>query len=222
MSKGQMPMGELVGIILVLIAFGLVLGIGVKGCTAGLGEQTSFDACKSSNAIRMAAKVRLGAVPGSDAFSVDVPLGPLSCTTWDKTLKGDRESIEKDMGTLIAKCWDQFLEGEYDGMFADYDNYYNRCFICYTVNIEDITDDTQIDMDELRIKLKDIDYVQKRSGKTYKVLDYVQKNGFIGYPGGLKLTEKKPTYAIAFVSESLLTETALKRWSTPINYAGLA
>jgi len=205
LAKAQAIPTELVYILAVLFIIGIVF-IGIKGCTKDLPEKTSFEACKASNAFRVSNMAKLGATPSGKCGTINVPLGPLACTTWDKKLEGDRDKIEKEFAALIAKCWEEFLEGQYHTMFADYENYHDRCFICYTVNIEDIKDESSIDMDELRIKLKTLNY-DLGSGNNINVLDYVQKHGFIGYPENLKLTEKKPTYAIAFASESFLTQT---------------
>lgn len=210
-SKGQEAiMWTILGIILVAIFFG-VIAVSYKSAFTGLDEKASFTACKSSNSFRVANMVKYGYSGTTDYSLIKEHFGPLACSTWDKTVKGSQEEVQDQMGQLVGKCWEQFLEGKYSPMFGDISNYRDRCFICYTVQIEKIDEGKPIDGEEYFLKLETINY--DVGGKKVNVLDYVQRNGYLAFaedPATQKpilLLESKSrqgeahTYAIAFASD---------------------
>lgn len=198
--KGFLTGETLVGLIMIAVV-AVILVAFVRQWASGLDENASFLACKNSNSIRMANMVKLG----PDGVNFKTPLGPLACNTWDKKLKGSKTKVEKEFGKLIGQCWDQFLQGRYSPMFGDYENANDRCFICYTVNIDKIEDNEIIYAETYKSRLMDIDYLIQGQTKPVSVLDHIQKRGYLRFAKDLEIKQKARTYAVAFVSEGWIT-----------------
>jgi len=212
-KKGQDAVfGTIIIIIIIAISAVLILSVTKYGFDS-IYKDAAFDNCRNSNLFRMASAQRFA--------GVDISFGPLKCETQDKVLSGSKEDVEKEFANLIGECWEEFLEGSRTPMFGDFDNARDKCFVCFTVNIDEI--DEPIDTKEYWANLNDYTYVRKSAfsdkEKKVKLLDYIQKYGYIYFASsevsnaayesdswvGLKLEPKKATYAIAFASEGWLT-----------------
>ncbi|MEA3430701.1 MAG: hypothetical protein U9R08_05490 [Nanoarchaeota archaeon] len=215
MKKGFLTGETLVGLIMIAIIAVILIAF-VKQWASGLDENASFMACKNSNSFRVSNMLSIG----PDRVNWKEPLGPLACNTWSKTLKGSKTEVEKEFGQLIGRCWDQFLQGKYSPMFGDYENWRDKCFICYTVNIDKIEGDEVIYPYIYKSKLKDIDYKVQGQVNSVSVLDHVQKNGYVLFGKDLEIKQKKRTYAIAFASEGWYSAKGTGILSYITNYLG--
>lgn len=200
-NKRGLAAGQLVIIILVLVAFVLIAGT-VSRFIAKAEPKEAEILCQNSINMRAMSTVNIG--------SADVRLVPPMCKTIDVEITGNREEIKDQLAYLMARCWWMFGEGRYEELFEnDFDSLTkvlaldktgNDCFLCYTAVIDQSNiEGGDIPAQEMYSYLIEKDHRQIK-GTSY--LDYIQSYGGPGLAAVADGIGGKQSYGIVFMSKN--------------------
>lgn len=167
-GKKAMSINFLVGVIIVLVSFAVIAPIASK--YVGEDEKKIESLCKSTVAIRASAAINVKNV-------AELRTSPVLCKTIDKKIKGTKKEVMKQIADKMAKCWEMFGEGKYAQNIFDTLTIFGgdkKCFMCYTIMVDEIEDDETITAKEFETFLMENDH-PKLKGITY--LDYIQSFG---------------------------------------------
>ncbi|MFC1686850.1 hypothetical protein ACFL0E_00650 [Nanoarchaeota archaeon] len=191
-GKKGIGMDFIVGVIIVLISFAVIAPIASKYVGEDEGKAESL--CKSSVALRASTTLNVKGV-------TEVRSAPVLCKTIDKRIKGDKKEIMKQIADKMVKCWEMFGMGLYtENIFDDVTLPWGekRCFMCYTMTVDEIKNNEKISAKEFGDFLKN-EYHPKIKGQKY--LEYIQNYGGGGQILNLLSEEgitQDHTYAIGY------------------------
>ena len=133
MRKGDIMLGAIAGIILLLTSFGII-GTAIKLGEQKVSAKIPGKLCQATNAARAATAIDTGVM--------EVNVVPRFCKTIHKAIpsKGYQQTTDgakKEMKDMTTNCWWQWLEGGTAGMFGkSWPWSKNKCFVCYTYDIK--------------------------------------------------------------------------------------
>ncbi|MBU0459519.1 MAG: hypothetical protein KJ597_03785 [Nanoarchaeota archaeon] len=199
-NKKAMTGGQIVTIVVVLVAFVLIAGTVTRFISKAEPKEAEI-LCQNSISMRAISTTQIG--------NADIALSPVLCKTIDRKLKGDREEIKEQLAYMMARCWWMFGEGRYEEILGDTDllrktfgipKGENDCFLCYTALIDqnDI-DGGVIGSPEMFQYLIDNDH---RQIKGMKYLDYIQSYGGPGQAVVLDGIGGEEGYGIVFMAKN--------------------
>jgi hypothetical protein len=198
-NKRGLAAGQLVVIILVLVAFVLIAG-SVSRFIAKAQPKEAEILCQNSINMRAMSTVNIG--------SADVRLVPPMCKTIDVEVTGNREEIKDQLAYLMARCWWMFGEGRYEELL-DSETFSralgipkggNDCFLCYTAVIDQKNiEEGDIPAQEMYNYLIEKDHRQIK-GTSY--LDYIQSGGGPGLALVADGIAGRQSYGVVFMSKN--------------------
>lgn len=135
-KKAQVP-SWLIFLLAMLAAF-VVIGAFVGTAHAKAQKKGEELVCRNSVIFRSGISFNTG----DDSLQY----APLMCKTLDREVEGDREEVKKEISRLMARCWWMFNDGKIPDTLDDVTDYPskflgfqgdNKCFICYSVLVND-------------------------------------------------------------------------------------
>ena len=214
LKKAEMSMSFLIGVIIPLIAFVITVPI-VTNYIGGDDSEKMEGLCRASVSARAASTIKID--------TAEFKTTPIMCKTIDKTVEEDtKKEVKKLFADKLARCWWMFGEGRYRSSIFDKLDIMggtNRCFICYTLIVEEgknFKKKDKIGVEEFKDFLMD-EYHPKIKGYTY--LNYFQNyRGGKGAVVGILTTDgiaPGRTYAIGFKSKK-----SKCKWCDKISFGG--
>lgn len=124
-------------VIIAILAFLLVVGV-INVFKTEAEAKTTESICRGSVVLREKSYTEI-----RDPYTGYIKAGsvatPLLCRTNDKYLPQNKdatkEQVEKEIADLMAKCWETFGEGRIPDVFKEGDQFYKKCFACYTLSL---------------------------------------------------------------------------------------
>lgn len=168
--KKAMAAGQLVTIMIVLIAFVLIAGTITRFQSKLEGQEAEL-MCKNSLLLKAKTKIEAGSVT---AIST-----PALCKTLDRKFSAKNKEEALDfVSKNMERCWWMWLEGQMNEIFGPRGIFGSdektKCFICYSLFYEDGPSFTQTDL------LTNLNTLSSRYRGGGSILSYIQENGYVG------------------------------------------
>ncbi len=205
-NKKGLAAGQLVMIIIVLVAFVLIAGTVSRFMSKAEPKEAEIMCYNSINMrVQSSIQVNSGLVEGN------LKLIPPMCKTIDLKITGNREELLEQIAYASARCWWMFGEGRYEDLLRttgesitvlpsifNVDHYDNKCFNCYTLLVDqDEIEGGNIGPEDIQKYMVEKDHRQIK-GLSY--LDYIQS---YGGPGRMVFTmpviAPRESYSISIV-----------------------
>ena len=169
-KRKGLAMGQLVIIMLVLVAFFLIAGTIMRFQSKTEGKEAEL-ICHDSLILKAHTKVNLGVKDVST---------PALCKTIDREFSAkSKEDAMEYVAKSMERCWWIWLEGRYPEMFGAKGFFgiggdeKTKCFVCSTLHYEEGPSFNKLDL---------ISELGKLNSKHYgggSILSYVQENGYV-------------------------------------------
>ena len=141
-TKKSIVLGTTIDIAIVILSFILIFSLIYKFSSKATDEAAEA-ICRGSVAAN-AKSTFIGDVDTTDNVAGRTALTPLLCKTLNKKiepkikdLEEEKKYVAKEIASYAARCWYQFGQGLVQNIFEDKLFGENKCFICYTLKIEE-------------------------------------------------------------------------------------
>ncbi len=168
MKKRGIAAGQLVIIMITLIAFVLIAGTVSRFISKAEGKEAEI-ICHDSLALKANTKIEVAGV-------TDIST-PALCKTLDKKFSaGDQEEAMDFIALAMERCWWIWQEGQYGEMFGPRgffgDDEKTKCFVCSTLIYEDGPTFSKSNL------IQNLGLVKSKYRGGGSILSYIQENGY--------------------------------------------